>query len=84
MKKNIKRLHDSLYLKENRYDKSKESFKFLINLLKKKIKKNKRYSLIDVGCANGELIFQLEKNFKNLDITGLDVRKDLIDKAKKM
>jgi ubiquinone/menaquinone biosynthesis C-methylase UbiE len=83
MKKNIKRLHDSLYLKENRYDKSKESFKFLINLLKKKIKKNKRYSLIDVGCANGELIFQLEKNFKNLDITGLDVRKDLIDKAKK-
>ena len=28
--------------KENRYDKSKESFKFLINLLKKKIKKNKR------------------------------------------
>ena len=82
MKKKIKRLHDSLYLKENRYEKTKDSFKFLIKLLKKKIKKNKTYSLIDIGCANGELIYQLEKKFKNLQITGLDIRQDLIHKAK--
>ena len=82
MKKKIKRLHDSLYLKENRYKKTKDSFKLLIKLLKKKIKKNKTYSLIDIGCANGELIYQLEKNFKNLEITGLDIRQDLIHKAK--
>ena len=36
MKKNIKRLHDSFYLKENRYEKTKESFKLLVKLLKKK------------------------------------------------
>ena len=36
MKKKIKRLHDSLYLKENRYKKTKDSFKLLIKLLKKK------------------------------------------------
>lgn len=83
MIKKIKRLHDVLYLKENRYKKTKESFKYLIDLLKKRIDKNKKYSLIDVGCSNGELIYQLEKNFKNLDITGLDVRQDLINKAKK-
>jgi|TARA_B110000027_G_C16052499_1_gene270599 2-polyprenyl-3-methyl-5-hydroxy-6-metoxy-1,4-benzoquinol methylase len=82
MKKNIKRLHDSFYLKENRYEKTKESFKLLVKLLKKKIKKDKTYSLIDIGCANGELIYQLEKNFKNLRITGLDVRQDLLEKAK--
>lgn len=83
MTKIVRRLHDSFYLKENRYKKTKESFKFLISLLRKKIKKNKIYSIIDVGCANGELIYQLEKNFKNLEITGLDIRKDLISKAKK-
>ncbi len=38
MKKKIKRIHDSLYLKENRYKKTKESFKLLINILKKKNK----------------------------------------------
>ncbi len=83
MNNTIKRLHDSLYLKENRYEKTKDSFKFLINLIRKKIKKNKKYSIIDIGCANGELIYQLEKNFKNLKITGLDIRSDLIKKAKK-
>jgi ubiquinone/menaquinone biosynthesis C-methylase UbiE len=79
----IVRLHDTLYLKENRYKKPKECFKMLIRLLKKKINKKIKYKLIDIGCANGELIFNLEKNFKNVEITGLDIRKDLINKAKK-
>lgn len=82
MNKSI-RLHDKIYLKESRYKNTKDSFKFLIKILKSKIKKQKRYSLLDVGCANGELINNLEKNFKNFDFTGLDIRKDLLKKAKR-
>ncbi len=80
---NGKRLHDSLYLKENRYDNIKENFKFIIKILKKNIKSNKKYKLLDVGCANGELIYNLHKNFTNLEISGCDIRQDLMDKAKK-
>ena len=81
--KKIKRLHDELYLKENRYENIKENFKFIIKILKKNINKNKKYKLLDVGCANGELIYNLHKNFKNLEISGCDIRQDLMDKAKK-
>ena len=79
----IVRLHDSLYLKENRYKNPKECFKYLIRILNRKVKKNKKYELIDIGCSNGELIYNLEKNFKNFKITGLDIKKDLLNKAKK-
>ena len=57
------KIHNKFYLKENRYKKPKESFKFLFNLLTKFTKKNKKYQLLDIGCANGELIFNLEKKF---------------------
>ena len=33
--KKAKRLHDELYLKENRYENPKENFKFIIKILKK-------------------------------------------------
>lgn len=79
-----KRLHDSLYLKENRYRKPKENFKFLMKLLSQRTDKNKNYKLIDIGCANGELLWNLKRKFKNLDLYGLDVRYDLIQKAKKI
>ena len=76
----IKRLHDDFYLKENRYDKPKECFKDLIKILKKQKKKNLR--LCDVGCANGELIYNLEKKFPSWKITGADLKQDLLNKAK--
>lgn len=79
-----KRLHDTLYLKENRYEKPKENFKYLISLLKKRIKKNVNYKLLDIGCSNGELLWNLSKNFNNLSLHGLDIRKDLIKKASKV
>jgi 2-polyprenyl-3-methyl-5-hydroxy-6-metoxy-1,4-benzoquinol methylase len=36
-----------------------------------------------VGCANGELLYLLRKKFKNIKLSGLDIRKDLLLKAKK-
>ena len=43
-------------------DKPKEIFTYLIKLLKKKSKR-RNISLIDIGCANGELLYHLGKNF---------------------
>ena len=82
-KKNEKFFKNEIYLKRNRYQNPKENFKKLINILKKeKIKKN--CSILDVGCSNGELIYNLKKYFKNTSITGLDVDSSLLRKAKKI
>ena len=83
MKKKVKKIHffNNVYAKKNRYKKPKEIFSFLINILKKRVKKN--LSLIDVGCANGELLYNLNRNFKNLQYTGIDIDHSLLKKAKK-
>jgi hypothetical protein len=39
--KSFIRTHDDLYLKENRYENTKDSFLFLVKLLKKEISKKK-------------------------------------------
>ena len=35
-----------------------------------------------MGCANGELLFHLSKNFPTFDLTGVDVDKHLLKRAK--
>ncbi|MDC0859040.1 hypothetical protein OAP71_03400, partial [Pelagibacteraceae bacterium] len=59
------RYHDKLYLKTNRYDKPKIASQLLDDILKKRLSKNKTYKLLDVGCANGELLYFLNKKYKN-------------------
>ena len=59
--KKIIRTHDKLYLNESRYENTKESFKYLVKLIQKDTKKTKKYTLLDVGCSNGELIYLLKK-----------------------
>ena len=82
-KTKVLRLHDKFYINENRYKNTKESFKELIKILKKNINKKRQYEVIDIGCANGELLYNLNLKFKNFNLSGLDVRKDLLQKAKK-
>ncbi len=77
------RLHDKIYLKSNLYKKPKENFKFLQKILKKRLSRKKIYDVIDIGCANGELLYFLKKNNKNFNLSGVDIRSDLIRKAKK-
>ena len=38
--------------------------------------------MLDIGCANGELIYYLKKNFKNLSFSGACIRDDLLKIAK--
>ena len=66
MKKKIKitRLHDKIYLKENRYKKPKESFVFLVKLIKKlKLNFKNEIKIADFGCSNGELCYYLVSQF---------------------
>ena len=77
------RLHDKIYLKSNLYKKPKENFKLLQKILKKRLSSKKKYSVIDIGCANGELLFFLKNKNKNFDLTGVEIRSDLVNKAKK-
>lgn len=77
------RNHDKLYLKSNRYEKTKEANKLLLRILKKKMSKNKSYDLLDIGCANGELLYFLNKKLLNIKLYGADIRGDLLKLAKK-
>ena len=75
--------HDKIYLKSERYKKPKEAFKLLYRILKKRLSKTKNYELLDVGCANGELLFFLNEKFSNIKFYGVDIRSDLIKLARK-
>lgn len=81
MKKRIQRLHDEeIYLRDNLNYDPKEYFKKLLNLLK-----NKKFSsLLDIGCANGELLNFLQKNINNCSFYGVDISKKLIKNAKRI
>ena len=72
-----KRIHDKFYIKEK--TKVKESFKFLLN----DIRKLKFDSIIDIGCSNGSFISFLKKKFKNKKIVGADIDNNLLFTAKK-
>ena len=79
----IKRTHDNLYLKENRYKKPKEVFKLALKLIKKNLVLKKNLTIGDYGCANGESSYFFKKNLKDSEIIGYDVLRPLIQKAKK-
>ena len=74
------RTHDELYLKKNRYNKPKEMFKFIKKKALKKNTVNKK--ICDFGCAAGEFLFYLNKKNPKNEYTGIDIRQDLLEKAK--
>ena len=82
----IKRTHDNLYLKENNYKKPKKIHSFIINEIIKNIKirnkKNFNGNIIDFGCANGELLYNLNKKLPNAKLNGIEVLKSLVNMSK--
>lgn len=92
--KKILRTHDELYLREDRYEAVKESFKFEGNLIADKRKvileqrveaveseEYQRINISDWGCAAGEFIYYLKKIFPKDRIVGFDILPQLIAKA---
>ena len=80
MKKNIYKLNNNIYLKEKK--KVKEYFK-KIYLLIKKNNKNKKISIVDVGCASGDFLSFLKSRIKIDESFGIDYSKLLIKKGKR-
>lgn len=75
----IKRLHDAFYKNEKRFSNPKQSFIELFKILKVKPKD----SILDVGCANGELLYNLKKEYKENKLSGFELLPSLIKVAKK-
>ena len=75
----IKRLHDTFYKNEKRFSNPKQSFIELLKILKVKSSD----SILDVGCANGELLYNLNKKYKNNKLSGFELLPSLIKVAKK-
>lgn len=80
--KKITRTHDSLYLKENRYEEPKQVHMDIISNIKTKENINDDIVISDFGCAAGEFVYALRKNFPKAKIEGYDVLDELIEKAK--
>lgn len=72
---------NEIYMKRDKYLKPKENFSTLIKLIAKD-KPKSNFTLLDVGCANGELLFNIQKKFKNANLTGIDVDQKVLQKAK--
>ncbi len=79
-----KRLHDHIYLKENRYKKTKEMFKFIDKHAFKINQRNYKEEVCDIGCAAGEFLYFLKGKYPSKFFTGADVRQDLLTKAKRI
>jgi SAM-dependent methyltransferase len=81
----ITRTHDLLYLDENRYENTKESFKFLIGVIAQSFEINRDNVVIsDFGCAAGELLYYLKACAPDASLEGYDLLPELVEKAKKI
>ena len=71
---------DDFYIKEAKYEKPKEMFKFIAKKALKKNTVNKK--VCDFGCAAGEFLFYLNKINPKNEYTGVDINQDVLKKAK--
>ena len=76
------RTHDRLYLDEDRYENTKEMFKFIVSNSFNENEFDQNLNICDFGCANGEFLYYLNKVSK-ANLNGLELIPELIDKAQK-
>ncbi len=74
----------SPYINTDRHKNPKEDFKTFGRKLASLANVEQRYTLADLGCANGELIYYLQSLFPNLEFYGYDMTQDFVDVAKSM
>jgi len=72
-----------IYLNEDYYHKPKEIFKYLTNFIILNTKENKKYSILDIGCAKGEFLYYLKSKAAFERMVGIDYSQLLIAEAKK-
>ncbi len=69
------------YVSFSRFDQPKQTTKFFRDLLEKITEPGRSYSLCDIGCANGEMIYHFQKRFPNWSYYGADHLQAYIDSA---
>ncbi|MDE5412739.1 class I SAM-dependent methyltransferase [Alkalihalobacterium chitinilyticum] len=57
--------------------------KFAFPKVKKKIKKSKATSVLDIGCGHAGYLVRLSKLYKNKEFTGIDINRSVVDEAQK-
>ena len=72
----------SPYLSDDKYKNPKEDHKFILSQIKKNCDDNRIYSLCDLGCANGDLLYLIKQNFPEWKLTGYDYTEEFINYAK--
>lgn len=78
----IQRTHDSLYLKEDRYEQVKDSFRFVADLAQASgVLARPGAGAADFGCAAGEFLYYLRRLWPDVALTGYDLLPELLDKA---
>lgn len=82
MSSNVQRTHDKdLYLEENRYDNPKEISKLILNMIKETGVLQPGIRVNDVGCAAGEYLYFMHREFPGAYYTGFDIVPELLEKA---
>ncbi len=80
----IERTHDKqIYLKEDRYDNPKENHKIIAKLIMESGVLQEDSTLCDFGCATGEFLYYLSKQFPKAKYYGYDIIPELIEKARR-
>lgn len=70
------------YLSTGRFDRPKETFKCVLRHLKRLAQPDRQYRLIDLGCANGEFLYLVKKEFPHWQLSGIDVTPAYIETAR--
>ena len=55
---------------------------YIITVIEKNRSREEPIKLLDVGCGPGELLAQLENKFDNIEMTGLDFSKGMLEVSK--
>lgn len=75
-------IDDAAYLNESRYKRPKEVFRVIKRILESKCL-HQGTSLLDAGCATGELLYYLQHSLFGFDrLTGIDISPAMIARAK--
>jgi ubiquinone/menaquinone biosynthesis C-methylase UbiE len=78
-----KKMSYKIYFNKNGKINTKESFKFIVEKASEFINSIPNPSVLDIGCATGDLVYYLSKMFPQAKCVGLDVRNDLLESARK-
>ena len=78
----IKRTHDSFYLKENYRANPKEYFKLVKSEIDKDFSGNLDggVKILDIGCETGSFLYYLRSCYPDVHLYGMDVMKKLLDR----